>query len=157
MEAFLKKRIYSDIAGLTFKNKFHGNHRSFDFNFVCESFSPVNRTNRGEKVQSKIKPEVKHKRKNKMLSAPVFLSAASGDIGGEINLIWEPVPNANSYIIQKSTGSFKQARWVNLDIVAKSSHTVSRLISGHYYRFRVAAVTVAGRSNWSNLVKKKAP
>lgn len=108
-------------------------------------------------MEAKIKRGFRQKRIVSVNPAPLSLSATSGDIEGEIDLIWEPVSNANTYIIQKCSGSVEHMHWVNLDIVTKSSYTVSRLKSRHVYRFRVAAVTGSGRSLWSNPVKKKAP
>ena len=108
-------------------------------------------------MEAKIKRSVKHKRIEAVITAPLALSATSGDIDGEIDLIWEPVSNANTYIIQKCSSSVKPLHWLNLDIVAKSSYTVSRLKSNHLYRFRVAAVSHSGQSEWSRPVQKKAP
>ena len=108
-----------------------------------------------KKVEAKIKRSVRRKRIECVFTAPLSLSATSGDIDGEIDLIWEPVSNANTYIIQKCSGSVKPLHWVNLDIVAKSSYTVSRLKSKNLYRFRVAAVNDSGQSEWSRPVQKK--
>jgi hypothetical protein len=108
-------------------------------------------------VEAKIKRSVRQKKIVGVITAPLSLCATSGDIDGEIDLVWEPVPNANTYIIQKCSGSVKPVHWVNLDIVAKSSYTVSRLKSKHQYRFRVAAVGPSGQSEWSCPVQKKAP
>lgn len=110
-----------------------------------------------KKVRTKKNREVKQEKTNNVIPAPLFLSATSGDIDGEIDLAWEPVPNANAYIVQKCSGSGKPLHWVNLDVIAKSSYTVSRLKSRRLYRFRVAAVTGGGKSLWSTPVLKKAP
>ncbi len=72
-------------------------------------------------------------------------------------MTWEPVASANSYLIQKSNDLRKPLKWVNEDVVTKSSYTVSRLRSGHKYWFRVAAISRRGQSPWSNYVTKKAP
>ncbi len=89
--------------------------------------------------------------------APLSLTATSGDTIGEIDLAWEPVPGAFSYIIQKSSGHTKPSRWILEDIVAKSSYTVSKLKSRHYYWFRVAAVKSKEQGPWSKAVLKRAP
>ncbi len=92
-----------------------------------------------------------------LISKPHFLYATSGDSEGEINLNWEPVKGANTYLLQKSAYSKGSFRWTTVDIVAKSSYTVSKLKSRHIYWFRVAAVSSKGQSRWSDLVQKKVP
>jgi len=94
--------------------------------------------------------------KSPMLS-PKSLTVTSGDIEGEVNLIWEPVKNAHSYVIQKCKVSRKVFRWMNEDIVPKSCYTLSKLKSSQKYWFRVAAVGKHGQGPWSEPVQKKAP
>ncbi len=91
------------------------------------------------------------------ISSPFSLNATSGDTEGEIDLNWEPVKGANTYLIQKSSDLQKPLKWVSEDIVAKSSYTVTKLKSKHTYWFRIAAVGRKGQGPWSNLVQKKAP
>lgn len=90
-------------------------------------------------------------------NSSLFLTATSGDTEGEIDLSWEPAKGASTYLVQKSSESKDPARWVNEDIVARSSYTVTKLKSGRKYWFRVAAVGQKGESCWSNFVQKKAP
>lgn len=90
-------------------------------------------------------------------SCPRSLTATAGDSQGEIDLIWEPVIGANTYVVQKAPGSRTKVRWINVDVVAKSSCTVSGLKSRRFYYFRVAAVKRKGQSAWSEIVQKKAP
>ena len=91
------------------------------------------------------------------LPFPQSLTATSGDSDGEIDLAWEPVEGANTYVIQRCSEFKKPVRWINEDIVSKSSYTVTKLKSGHTYWFRVAAVGRKGQSPWSEPVLKKAP
>lgn len=86
-----------------------------------------------------------------------MLSATSSDMQGEIDLVWEPVKGAGSYVIQRKTTLKKGNHWKLEDIVIKSSYTVSRLKSGFEYGFRIAAVGSKGQSQWSRVVRKKAP
>lgn len=88
---------------------------------------------------------------------PQLLTATSGDNDGEIDLVWEPVKKAHTYVVQKCRDSKGHHRWENEDIVAKSSYTVSNLKSGLKYLFRVAAVGQKGQGSWSDPVQKKAP
>lgn len=92
-----------------------------------------------------------------VISPPVSLNATSGDTEGEIDLNWEPVKGANTYLIQKSTDSGRPVKWTNEDIVAKSSYTVTKLRCRHQYWFRVAAIGRKGQGSWSEPVWKKAP
>ena len=91
------------------------------------------------------------------LLQPLSLTATSGDIEGEIDLAWEPVSGAHTYIIQKSSDVKEPVKWVFEDVVTRSSYTITKLKSKHIYWFRVAAVGASGQSNWSNSVQKKAP
>jgi hypothetical protein len=90
-------------------------------------------------------------------SQTLQLAAASGDISGEVNLIWEPVSGANTYVIQKSTNINKPGNWKHEDVVTSPSCTATELKSGRVYWFRVAAVGPWGRGSWSKAVHKKAP
>lgn len=88
---------------------------------------------------------------------PQLLNATSGDTNGEIDLTWEPVTGAFTYVVQKCHYAKKPVRWTHIDIVAKSSFTVTKLKTGHKYWFRVAAVGRKGQGQWSCPVQKKAP
>ncbi len=87
----------------------------------------------------------------------ISLAAAAGDLDGEVNLLWEPVRGARTYVIQKSHDSGNPSRWMQEDIVTKSSCTISKLKSGRKYWFRVAAIGSNGQGPWSEPVQKKAP
>jgi hypothetical protein len=91
------------------------------------------------------------------LASPENLTATAGDLDGEIDLIWEPVEKANSYIIQCSRSDKGPGEWIQEDVVSKSSHTVSRLKSGRNYWFRVAAAGSKGQGLWCKPVNKKVP
>jgi len=90
-------------------------------------------------------------------ASPIFLNAAGGDLKGEINLIWEPDPDARYYLLQKSSSRNKPLRWKYEDIISTAKCTVSNLKSNKNYMFRVAVVTEIGKSPWSKPVIKKAP
>jgi hypothetical protein len=92
-----------------------------------------------------------------LMSCPLSLTATSGDSEGEIDLVWEPVKKAHTYVIQKCKDTKGPAKWVNEDIVSKSSYTVSNLKSSRKYLFRIASVGRKGQSPWSEPVQKKAP
>ena len=86
------------------------------------------------------------------------LSAAKGDSKGEINLQWDSVGKADSYIIEiAKSGDFKDINWKILDIISDSRYTVRNLRSNTEYFFRVAFVYSNGRKEQSRKIAKKAP
>jgi len=88
-------------------------------------------------------------------AVPHALSATAGDMEGEIDLHWEPVSRAKSYIIQQSNDP--PGEWTQAGVVTKSKHSVLNLTSGDKYWFRVAAVGTAGQSGWSDPATRIAP
>jgi hypothetical protein len=92
-----------------------------------------------------------------MLEAPSGFNASIGDHEGEIDLSWNPVLNARSYLIQQSTDPTNAAGWAQAGTSTKSGTTISGLTSGTRYWFRVCAVGTLGQSGWSNPDTKIAP
>ncbi|MGA9774056.1 MAG: fibronectin type III domain-containing protein [Blastocatellia bacterium] len=91
------------------------------------------------------------------LTAPAGLSAAEGDHDGEIDLNWDKVKNAKSYVIERSSDPPTATSWVHETVSLKSSTTISGLTSGTRYWFRVAAVVTVGQTGWSDPSTKIAP
>lgn len=91
------------------------------------------------------------------LTAPTGLSAAEGDHDGEIDLNWDKVKNAKSYVIERSVDPPTATSWTYEATSSKSSATVVGLTSGTRYWFRVAAVLAAGQTGWSDPSTKIAP
>lgn len=86
------------------------------------------------------------------------LSAAKGDSKGEINLQWDSVNKAASYIIEiGKSNNFKVINWKILDIISDSRYTVRNLRSNKEYFFRVAFVNGKGKKELSRKIIKKAP
>jgi hypothetical protein len=83
------------------------------------------------------------------------LYASRGDLKGEVELVWNPVPNATSYVIQASRVNGKDV-WKQVDIVTRSHCTVTGLRSSHIYKFRAAAVTGSMQNEWSGIAEEKA-
>lgn len=90
-------------------------------------------------------------------TAPTGLSASAGDHEGEIDLIWDKVKGGRSYVLERSPDPLTATSWAHEAVTTKSSATVSGLVSGNRYWFRVAAVTSAGQSGWSGPTTKMAP
>ncbi|MCA9219681.1 MAG: fibronectin type III domain-containing protein [Planctomycetales bacterium] len=89
------------------------------------------------------------------LPAPGDLTATAGDMDGEIDLDWDSVRRASSYLVQQSPDP--PGSWQQVAVVTKSKHTVTGLESGAKYWFRVAAIGAAGQSPWSQPANKVAP
>jgi len=90
-------------------------------------------------------------------TAPTGLHATAGNHEGEIDLTWDRIEKARSYIIERSADPPTPTSWAQEAIVTRSSATVSGLSSGTRYWFRVAAVTSSGQSGWSDPAFKMAP
>lgn len=90
-------------------------------------------------------------------SAPSGLSASEGDHDGSIDLAYDRVAGAKSYVIEISPDPPTATSWTHATVSSKSSATLSGLTSGTRYWFRVAAVTSAGQTGWSDPATKIAP
>lgn len=88
---------------------------------------------------------------------PQALTPTVSDHDGEIDLSWDPVPKAKSYIIEVSVDPPTQTSWQHGGVSTKSRFTVTGLTSGTRYWFRVAAVSSGGQSGWSDPAMKIAP
>lgn len=88
---------------------------------------------------------------------PPSLSATAGDHDGEIDLTWDTVPKAKSYVIEKSGDPPTATSWQHAAVSTKSGATIEGLTPGTRYWFRVAAVGSAGQSGWSDPASKIAP
>jgi len=108
-----------------------------------------------EKQKTKIRENRIHIKSYAVSMSNIF--ATAGDLKGEIDLFWEPVRGANTYVIQRSSARKENIRWNQVDIVDKSSYTVTGLKTGCKYWFRVAPVSSKGQGLWSTPVQKKAP
>ena len=92
-----------------------------------------------------------------MPDTPTGLEVTIGDHDGELDLSWNPVSGAKSYVIQQSADPPTGTSWTHDSTSTKSSTTVDGLLSGTRYWFRVAAVGAAGQSGWSDPATKIAP
>ncbi len=90
---------------------------------------------------------------NLMPGKPQSLSATTGELEGEIDLQWDSVKDASSYVIELSKN--KSERWQQVDIVSHSGHTVTHLRTNTVYHFRIAALNGKKQGPWSEAVSKK--
>ena len=88
---------------------------------------------------------------------PTALTATDGDEEGEIDLTWDKVKGAKSYVIERSPDPPTATSWGHATVVLKSSATINGLTAGTRYWFRVAAVLSSGQSGWSDPATKIAP
>ena len=88
--------------------------------------------------------------------APGNLSVSQSDHEGAIDAHWDTEKGA-SYEVQQSIHPPTATSWVHAAVSVKSSVTITGLVSGTRYWFRVAAVTSAGQSGWSDPATKIAP
>ena len=91
------------------------------------------------------------------LSVPTDLTATEGDKEGEIDLSWDRVHGAKSYVIQSTLSMTDTPVWASAGVATKSSFTTTGLASGKRHWFRVAAVGAAGQGPWSDPATKIAP
>ncbi len=82
------------------------------------------------------------------------INAAKGDISGEVDLNWDAIENADSYVIELCKLNGK-SKWNLVDITDESKYTVKDLKQKETYLFRVAAVDSRKQGPWSEPVKKK--
>lgn len=91
------------------------------------------------------------------VTAPASLTATAGDHDGEIDLHWDKVNRARSYVIEMSADPPTNTSWQHKAVSLKSQATIEGLTSGTKYWFRVAAVSTNGQSGWSDPAAKIAP
>ena len=89
------------------------------------------------------------------MPAPANLRATMGDLEGEIDLQWDAIYGAVSYIIEcreynPATG------WSQIKFLKQSKFTVTGLVSGKTYAFRVRALGPKGEGPWSDEAVKMA-
>lgn len=90
------------------------------------------------------------------LPAPTDFRGTVGDMEGEVDLTWDAVRGAGSYIIE-CREHLDGTTWQQVKVVQQSRHTVGGLTSGKQYAFRVRAVGTGGEGPWSDETVKRAP
>jgi hypothetical protein len=93
-------------------------------------------------------------------NAPIGIPAAPGNFlaaaitEAEMELTWDVVNGAKSYIVQFTTDVSASSNWTLATACTKSKATVKNLESGKKYWFRVAALGSAGQGPWSDPATK---
>ena len=91
------------------------------------------------------------------LPAPMNLYAEAGNNDGQIDLNWEPVRGARSYVVEITTDANVPTSWKHKTNVTESSAAITGLTSGGKFWFRVAGVGAAGQGPFSDPCAKYAP
>lgn len=90
------------------------------------------------------------------MAQPQNFRATMGDLTGEIDLQWDPVRGAKSYILECRTHGATPGAWQQVKIVTSSKYSAQGLTPGQEYAFRVRAVGTAGEGPWSDEAVKMA-
>lgn len=90
-------------------------------------------------------------------TAPQGVSATAGEHEGEINLVWRPISNARSYVLEYSLDPATPNSWTHAGVATAANKTITGLTSGKRYWFRVAAIGAVGQSGWSEHATKVVP
>ena len=91
------------------------------------------------------------------LNAPAGLRVTVGARESELDLNWNKVAKARSYVVERSPDPPTPTSWQHAAVATKSQVNINGLTSGTKYWFRVAAVGPNGQSPWSNPAPKFAP
>lgn len=85
------------------------------------------------------------------------VNATIGDSAGEIDLSWDKVSGAKSYVVETALSEMNPLEWKHMVVSTRSKAEVGTLKTGTSYHIRVAAVGSAGQGPWSDPVVKVAP
>jgi hypothetical protein len=83
--------------------------------------------------------------------------ATIGDSAGEIDLTWDKVTGAKSYVVETALSTMDPLEWKHMVVSTRSKAEVGTLKTGTSYHIRVAAVGSAGQGPWSDPIVKVAP
>ncbi|MGB8170475.1 MAG: fibronectin type III domain-containing protein [Chthoniobacteraceae bacterium] len=84
------------------------------------------------------------------------LAASMGDLPGEVDLAWDPVPNASGYEVEIAYDLNGEGPWEQCGATTQSKITIEKLSNRSRYWFRVRAVGERGAGEWSDAATKYA-
>jgi hypothetical protein len=90
------------------------------------------------------------------LPAPADVDVTPNDNAGTVNMSWEKVRGAYTYIVEKAADA-PSLTWAPALTATKTKVVVNTMTSGAKYWFRVSAVGAAGQGPWSDPISKYAP
>lgn len=85
------------------------------------------------------------------------VDATFGEDSGEIDLSWDRVQGAKSYILETGLNNNGSTEWKHSGVSVRSKKVVNSLQTGSSYQIRIAAINAAGQGPWSDPVVKVAP
>ncbi len=91
------------------------------------------------------------------MTQPQNLRATMGTMTGVINVQWNSVKGAKSYILDCRTHGATPGPWSQAKILTTTKFALTGLTPGQEYSFRVRAVGSAGEGPWSDEAVKMAP
>ena len=95
-----------------------------------------------------------HKKKEKvgLLTSPLGLSTRVSDFSGTIELRWKRVEKNKGYTVYMCSGdpSLPDAVWTPIAMTTKSKCSITDLEPGTFYWFKVATLSAAGTSGFSD-------
>jgi hypothetical protein len=87
------------------------------------------------------------------LTTPINLRLNKISVEGEVNLKWNPIKNAKSYMIQSTSTPQVETSWDTFAVSTKASHKANNLESQSIIWFRIAALGAKGISAFSDPFK----
>ncbi|MEP7169029.1 MAG: fibronectin type III domain-containing protein [Bacteroidota bacterium] len=111
----------------------------------------IQTTSGGDPDKINLVADVKKKPSPKgLLPAPGNVRSDYGKHDGEIIFRWDGVAGRSMYTMQFSDTPGDDSKWTDVGFTGKLSYTAKGLISGKQYSFRVATISTAGISGWSD-------
>jgi len=90
--------------------------------------------------------------KTELPECPVHVTTAKMDLVGHVLLTWKRVANIRMYVVQKNTTpNLLDNGWTQIGWTTKTRFEVTGVELNNPVAFRVAALNVAGQSEWSEV------
>lgn len=89
------------------------------------------------------------------LGAPQNLRVTAGDMAGEDDLMWDALKGSSMNVVEQRVQG--TVPWLQAGMVQQSKFTVTGLVPGTLYEFRVHGVGKDGNGPWSDIAVQRAP
>jgi hypothetical protein len=84
-----------------------------------------------------------------VLPAPLNVTLKQGTLSGTLNLRAQPVQNAGSYEVQRTTNPAQESAWQDVGALTAARMTLEGLTPGTVYTARIRAVGAKGPGAWA--------